>query len=59
MRSIIEIRANDLTPAQLRDEIKERDALLAEWGGWLYPSILKDEIDEIHNIIQRKEKAPE
>jgi hypothetical protein len=53
MRPIKEILESGLetSEAELRQEIKEREELLKQMVGWLYPPIIQSEIDLIEERL--------
>ena len=50
MKTIQEIRATNLSPAEIHDEIVHRRNIIQTLVGELYPSILQDEILELQQI---------
>ena len=44
------------TPEVLRQEIAERNAMLKQLGGWLYTSIVRNEIAELQEILKDREQ---
>jgi len=59
MRDIKELLESGLetSGAELRREIKEREGLLNQMVGWLYPSILESEIEKIEALINETDTS--
>lgn len=50
-----------LTPEEIDREVRERRALIGRMVGWLYPSVLQDEIEELlrlREVAQARAAAP-
>lgn len=54
MMSIEKIRDSNLSYDELLDQIEQRRTLIREMVGWLYPMILRDEINEIYGFMTYK-----
>lgn len=54
MRPVAECWAQD--PAVLQEEIELRRKMIPDMLGWLYPSILEGEIQQLLEILTRREQ---
>jgi len=55
---VTESELNQMTPGQILEAIQSRHNQIKQMVGWLYPSVLRGEIDQLYkrlNELRRKE----